>query len=336
MIVSRIAALLMLALLVVPAGALAQDGFDPGLGVGDTIPQFDLRDQDGVIQNFDSLKGSNGLAILFFRSADWCPFCKTSLAQYEEDRAGFEARGLNLVGVSYDSTETLKAFGDRIGIGYRMLTDEGSQLIREVGILNEDVPADSSQFGIPHPGLYIVDNDQTIVSKYFETSFRERFTPATVLTREFGDAGGRETELTNEHLTLTTSLSRDEGSVGHRITMVADVRLPDRMHLYAPGVEGYTPVTFKIDETEAVRLYSAEYPEPEILFLEVIDESVPVYNDTVRFTREFTITTRDAGPIELTGTFGYQACNDVVCYIPTEVPISFTLDTVPMDSVRVQ
>ena len=72
------------------------------------------------------------------------------------------------------------------------------------------------------------------------------------------------------------------------------------------------------------------------MFLEVIDESVPVYNDTVRFTREFTITTRDAGPIELTGTFGYQACNDVVCYIPTEVPISFTLDTVPMDSVRVQ
>jgi peroxiredoxin Q/BCP len=135
MLVRRLTAVLTLALFLVPMTARAQENFDPGLKVGDSIPQFELRDQDGALQNFGSLKGTHGLAMLFFRLAAWCPFCKTSLAQYEEDRAGFESQGLNLVGISVDSTDILKSFGDRIGIGYRMLSDDGSGLIRGFGIL---------------------------------------------------------------------------------------------------------------------------------------------------------------------------------------------------------
>jgi len=42
-----------------------------GLSVGQKAPTFSLRDQFGYIQTLDSLKGSNGTVLLFFRSADW-------------------------------------------------------------------------------------------------------------------------------------------------------------------------------------------------------------------------------------------------------------------------
>ncbi len=42
-----------------------------GLAVGDKIPPFELRDQNGKLQSFQSVRGPKGAAIYFMRSADW-------------------------------------------------------------------------------------------------------------------------------------------------------------------------------------------------------------------------------------------------------------------------
>jgi hypothetical protein len=42
-----------------------------GLGVGEKAPAFSIRDQFGRAQTLDTLKGTNGTVLLFFRSADW-------------------------------------------------------------------------------------------------------------------------------------------------------------------------------------------------------------------------------------------------------------------------
>jgi hypothetical protein len=42
-----------------------------GLAVGQKAPAFSLRDQFGRMQTLDTLKGTNGTVLLFFRSADW-------------------------------------------------------------------------------------------------------------------------------------------------------------------------------------------------------------------------------------------------------------------------
>jgi len=42
-----------------------------GLSVGEKAPAFSGRDQFGRVQTLDSLKGTNGTILLFFRSADW-------------------------------------------------------------------------------------------------------------------------------------------------------------------------------------------------------------------------------------------------------------------------
>ncbi len=43
----------------------------PGVPVGKTAPTFRAKDQFGKEQTLSSLMGSNGLVLLFFRSADW-------------------------------------------------------------------------------------------------------------------------------------------------------------------------------------------------------------------------------------------------------------------------
>jgi hypothetical protein len=45
--------------------------FDPGLPVGARSPDFEATDQDGRTRHFEDLRGPEGLALLFFRSADW-------------------------------------------------------------------------------------------------------------------------------------------------------------------------------------------------------------------------------------------------------------------------
>jgi len=42
-----------------------------GLPAGQKAPAFSLRDQFGHQQTLDTLKGSRGTVLLFFRSADW-------------------------------------------------------------------------------------------------------------------------------------------------------------------------------------------------------------------------------------------------------------------------
>jgi hypothetical protein len=42
-----------------------------GLAVGAKAPAFSVRDQFGRTQTLDTLKGTNGTVLLFFRSADW-------------------------------------------------------------------------------------------------------------------------------------------------------------------------------------------------------------------------------------------------------------------------
>jgi hypothetical protein len=42
-----------------------------GPRVGEALPAFEVRDQDGRLREFSSLTGPNGLVLVFFRSADW-------------------------------------------------------------------------------------------------------------------------------------------------------------------------------------------------------------------------------------------------------------------------
>jgi hypothetical protein len=55
------------------------------------------------------------------------------------------------------------------------------------------------------------------------------------------------------------------------------------MHVYAPGVQGYIPIDWRLDEGgPAAKQHSFAYPPAEMLRLEATGETVPVYRVTSR------------------------------------------------------
>ena len=53
------------------AAVLPAAEMNPGIPVGSKIPAFEAKDQKGMVQSFESIRGPKGAFLVFFRSADW-------------------------------------------------------------------------------------------------------------------------------------------------------------------------------------------------------------------------------------------------------------------------
>ena len=78
-----------------------------------------------------------------------------------------EHNGIKVFAISYDSQEILCSFAERFGITYPLLSDQGSRVIQEFGILNTHIPKDHKWFGVPYPGTYMIGNDGLVFDKSF-------------------------------------------------------------------------------------------------------------------------------------------------------------------------
>jgi len=212
-----------------------------GLDVGQKAPAFSARDQFGREQTLETLKGSKGTVLLFYRSADWCPYCKGQLIQLQSAKARFEEQGLKLAGISYDSEAILKFFSDRRKIEFPLLSDPDSSVIRAYDVLNSEATGQNK--GMARPGYFFIDTKGVIREKFFEAKYRERLTGNSVLSKLFPELGEEVTaNVEAPHLQLTVGQSDRAGVPGNLITLTADVRLPPDVHVYAPGTQGYKPI----------------------------------------------------------------------------------------------
>lgn len=254
------------------------------------------------------------------------------------------AEGLGVAAISYDSVEVLKSFAERRGITYPLLSDPQSKIIRDFGILNDQAQPGSMQYGIPYPGTYLLDRAGRVTAKYFEDDYTQRYTSADILVNRFGEsAGAAHTVAEGKHLRLSASASNARVRSGQRISLVLDVQLGPRLHVYAPGVSSdYIPIDWSMKETAALAVHPATYPNSKMLHMDAINETVPVYQDTFRLTRDVTIA-RDAalkplldaqGNLTIEGGLRYQACDDRTCYPPETVPVHWTLQVENHDRER--
>lgn len=266
------------------------------------------------------------------------------MVELEHNREEFRKLGVGLAAISYDSVAVLHNFAERRGIHFPMLSDPDSKIIRSVGLLNESVPHDTPFFGIPNPGTFILDAKGNIKAKYFEDDFRERFTAADILTRQYGvEPGADRHEVTGKQLNATVSASNFVVRGGQRVALALDIELKPNMHVYAPGVDGYIPIEWKMKDSAAFAPHEVKLPPSKMLHLPAIDETVPVYAGTFRIVRDITIAAEPkvkplvdaSGKFTVEGTLRYQACDDRKCYIPQELPLKWTFQLEGHDRERV-
>jgi hypothetical protein len=263
--------------------------------------------------------------------------------ELEQNQAEFRKLGLGVAAISYDSPAILRDFAQRKSIHYSLLSDKDSKIIRAAGILNETVDRNTPYFGIPYPGSFVLDANGVIVAKYFEDDYKERYTSADLLARQFGvSSEAARSEVAGKQLDLVASASNSTVHPQQRIALVLDVQIKPGMHVYAPGVEGYIPIAWSMQDSPLASAHEVESPKPEILYLAAIDEKVPVLEQHFQLKRDITLGADDklkaaldsAGNFTVEGKLRYQACDDRICYVPQELALKWTFQYEPFDRER--
>ena len=249
---------------------------------------------------------------------------------------------MKLAAISYDSEEILKYFTDRHKIEYPMLADPDSKTIKAYGVLNAE--ATGMQKGFARPGYFFIDTNGIIREKFFEAKYRERLTGNSIIAKLFPELGQEVTETVEApHLQLALEQSDLTGVPGTRITIVADVRLPADVHVYAPGTKGYKSIQLVMDPVPQLEFKAVVYPKSDILYLPAIKERVPVFDGTFRISEDVRVSSssefwgslgKDGKTFTLAGKLEYQACDKTICYLPTSVPVKWELHVFPLDRTR--
>ena len=140
-----------------------------GLSVGQRAPAFTLKDQNDKEVSLEDLLKKGPVALVFFRSADWCLYCKLQVVQLQRNLEEFKASGGQVVGISFDSVEVLQRFSKRSTITFPLLSDVGSKTIDAFDIRDKE-----SSKGNSYHGTFVIDQQGVVRAKLFQVSYQER------------------------------------------------------------------------------------------------------------------------------------------------------------------
>ena len=170
----RTLAAAVLATFALGAPAIADDHTSQiGPMVGSQAPSLSNVEAVGTETAF-STTGENGTVLVFFRSADWCPFCRTQLKELNAAVGPLSEAGWRLSALSYDSPQVLTDFATEHALDFALLSDPGSETIKAFGLLNEEMKPTSRAYGIPHPSVVFVRNDGTVAAVLREEGYKTR------------------------------------------------------------------------------------------------------------------------------------------------------------------
>jgi peroxiredoxin len=101
--------------------------------VGKEAPDFELQDQDGQAVKLSNFKGVRDLLLIFVKG-DWCPACHMMLRTYEKNREKFAAKNVMVMAIGPDPVGVNKGMVDRLGLEYKVLSDESQKIVEQYGI----------------------------------------------------------------------------------------------------------------------------------------------------------------------------------------------------------
>jgi peroxiredoxin len=157
------------------------DDFDPGPALGSRFPGLRATYRGRMINLIEEFSGPRGTVFIASRSLDWCPYCMRQMIQLQQNSAGFEAAGIGMVAITYDAPPLQQAFIDKFGITIPVLSDIDGLSFKTLGILNDQYQPGDDRYGIPHPGMIVVDPEGEVVGKLFLEAYSSRVDSAAAL-----------------------------------------------------------------------------------------------------------------------------------------------------------
>ncbi len=246
----------------------------------------------------------------------------------------FTADGIVPVAISPDSPQVLADFATGFGIDYPLLADQDSEVIRAWGLFNHEIEPDHAHYGIPHPGMFLVDEQGMIFDKHFGPDHRIRESVANVLQERFGLPAGHDgVSLETDHGRIRAWFSAPTVRPQQLNFLTIEIDVPPGEHIYGePLPEGYIPLHVHIEaDEELLSVDEIQYPRTKILHMPVLDEHLPVYDGLVKIKVLCRGLTTEVIDIEPKIHIRLQACDENLCHPPQDVELKLPLRALPND-----
>ena len=121
--------------------------------IGQQAPDLELRDQHGATVALSSYRGSKAVVLMFYPFA-FSGVCTGELCEVRDSQPTFESDDVQLLAVSCDPVFALRAFADRDGLTFPLLSDfwPHGEVAQRYGVFNADR-------GCAERATFIVDRD---------------------------------------------------------------------------------------------------------------------------------------------------------------------------------
>tara|TARA_R110000868_G_scaffold135296_1_gene347800 strand:+ start:28 stop:477 length:450 start_codon:yes stop_codon:yes gene_type:complete len=134
------------------------------LKIGDKVPAFSSKDQDGNVVNLSDYLGKK--LIVFFYPKASTPGCTAEACNLRDNYKELQAQGYELLGVSADSEKRQANFKDKYKFPFPLLADEDHIVINTFGVWGSKKFMGRVYDGI-HRMTFVID-EKGIVSNVIE------------------------------------------------------------------------------------------------------------------------------------------------------------------------
>ncbi len=162
------------------------------LRVGETAPEFALRDASNRMVRSADLLALGPLVIDFFRGR-WCPYCVTELEMWRDRYGALRESGVLLVAISPQIERQSDFMATQHGLPFPVLTDTNNAVAERFGLaytvpeyfrdyyksilVNIPFVNGEASWRLPMPATYVLDRTGVVVFAEAHADFRVRPEP---------------------------------------------------------------------------------------------------------------------------------------------------------------
>ncbi|MDD8059831.1 MULTISPECIES: peroxiredoxin-like family protein [Shewanella] len=166
---------------------------------GHQIPAITLQDVDGKAVELSKLVAQKPTIFFFYRGG-WCPFCNSQMGQLKAIEPKLIEMGFQLVGISPDTPEKMRASLNDQKLDYLLLSDSSLAASQAFGlayytsaditqkytasvVTNElfTTPEGDKRLVLPVPAVYLADKKGLIHFQYVNPNYKVRPAPELIL-----------------------------------------------------------------------------------------------------------------------------------------------------------
>lgn len=133
------------------------------IGVGDTIPDFSLLDdQEQTVTNRD-LTGKK--YVLYFYPKDLTPGCTNEAVCFDAMLDNFREKGYEIYGINKDTPELHRQFKERYHLRFSLLSDPEGTFIEKMGMWQEKKNFGKTYYGVARSTFVV--NEKGVVERVY-------------------------------------------------------------------------------------------------------------------------------------------------------------------------